>query len=297
MKDAHHIKIIKASGKTEAFIPEKLKRSLRRSGATEEQVQQIVSRIQDQLYPGMNTKKIYEKAFRLLRQEHKPLAARYKLKTAIMELGPSGFPFEKYIAAILEQQGYQTQVGVTVQGKCVRHEVDVIAERGAYHCMIECKYHNHPGTVCDVKVPLYIHSRFKDVEASWVQLPGHEIKLHQGWVATNTRFTNDAIQYGTCMGLHLLGWDYPQKDSLNKQIERTGLYPLTCLTTLSKSEKQHLLQNSIVLCKEVLDHPQLLKAAGVSTGKEKSVLQEARQLCFEITGIRDQTKAAQAIEQ
>lgn len=288
MSNGNHIKIIKASGKTEVFIPQKLKRSLNRAGASELQVQNIISQIQDQLYPGINTKKIYEKAFRLLRREHRPLAARYKLKSAIMELGPSGFPFERFIAAILQHQGYRTQIGISVQGRCVRHEVDVIAERGPYHFMIECKYHNHRGTVCDVKVPLYIHSRFQDVQANWVHLPGHEIKLHQGWVVTNTRFTDDAIQYGTCAGLHLLGWDYPKKGSLNQQIEQAGLYPLTCLTTLSKREKQNLLQSNIVLCSEVLDNPRLLNQAGVAAGNENGVLEEAQQLCNKIYSIQDQ---------
>ena len=282
MTDVKNIIIVKASGKSEVFSSEKLKRSLTRSGASTEQADNILTVIERELFPGMSTKKIYEKAFKLLRKERKPLAARYKLKSAIMELGPSGFPFEMYVAAVLQQQGYQTQTGVIVKGKCVMHEVDVVAERGEYHCMIECKYHNQPGTVCDVKIPLYIHSRFKDVEASWVQLPGHEIKLHQGWVVTNTRFTNDAIQYGTCMGLHLLGWDYPQKDSLNEQIERVGLYPLTCLTTLKKIEKQNLLDKKIVLCREICDNTALLKQVGVSEQRINSVLEEARQLCHKL---------------
>lgn len=294
MKDLNRLSITKASGKTELFAPEKLKHSLTRSGASVEEVQSILARIQEQLYTGISTKKIYKNALRLLRKERKPLAARYKLKSAIMELGPSGFPFEKFVAAILQQQGYQTQTGIIVQGKCVKHEVDVIAERGEYHCMIECKYHNHPGTVCDVKIPLYIHSRFKDVEASWVQLPGHGIKLHQGWLVTNTCFTTDAIQYGTCVGLNLLGWNYPDKNSLNNQIERVGLYPLTCLTTLSKTEKQNLLQNNVVLCREIKDDPSLLKRSGIDPSKAARILEEANQLCNKISNIGNSDSATRA---
>ena len=277
--NAEIITITKASGQPAVFDPQKLKHSLLRSGASAEQIQTILGKIEDRLYPGITTKKIYQAAFKLLRRQSRPVAARYKLKSAIMELGPSGFPFEKYVAAILQQQGYQTQTGVLVQGKCVKHEVDVIAQKDEHHIMIECKYHNRPGTVCDVKIPLYIQSRFKDVEASWMMLPGHEIRLHQGWVVTNTKFTTDAIQFGTCAGLHLLGWDYPQNKSLNKQIERLGLYPITCLTTLSKTEKQMLLNNKIVLCSELCDSPSLLKQAGVSEPRIKKVLEEAQELC------------------
>ena len=227
----------------------------------------------------MTTKKIYEKAFKLLRKERKPLAARYKLKSAIMELGPSGFPFEMYVAAVLQQQGYKTQTGVLVKGKCVMHEVDVIAEKGEYHCMIECKYHNHPGTVCDVKIPLYIHSRFKDVEASWVQLPGHEIKLHQGWVVTNTRFSSDAIQYGICTGLNLAGWNYPQNGSLNKLIDSLSLYPITCLHSLTAAEKQQLLNVQIILCKDICNNERLLLSTGIAQNRIGVIMKEAKLLC------------------
>ena len=273
------ISIVKASGEITTYSPEKLKRSLTRAGASDEQVQSILQKIEDWLYPGITTKKIYQYAFKLLRTQSRPLAARYKLKSAIMELGPSGFPFEKYIAAILGQEGYQTKTGVFVEGHCVKHEVDIVAEMGDHHFMIECKYHNRPGTVCDVKIPLYIQSRFKDVESSWVELPGHNIKVHQGWVVTNTRFTTDAVQYGTCIGLFLLGWNYPVKNSLNQRIERLKLYPITCLTSITKREKELLLSNHVVLCKEICDNPSLLNEAGVAEKNITRVLTEANLLC------------------
>lgn len=272
-----HIK--KASGEIVPFDVSKFKRSLLRSGVSNEKAEQILEKVQELFYPGITTKKIYQIAYKLLQQQARPLAARYKLKSAIMELGPSGFPFENYVAAILQEQGYKTQTGIIVNGKCVKHEIDVIVEKETHHFMIECKYHNRAGHVCDVKIPLYIHARFRDVEAGWMQLPGHEAKLHQGWVVTNTKFTTDAIQYGTCAGLKLVGWDYPQGGSLNEQIEKLGLYPLTCLTTLSKTEKTRLLEQQIVLCKEINDHPNVLKKAGIDPSKHEAILQESKQLC------------------
>lgn len=277
-----NIIITKASGEKSSFLPEKLRRSLHHAGANKETIEAIMVEIESDLYDGISTGQIYKTAFRLLKNRSGPLAARYKLKAAIMELGPSGFPFEKYVATILQEQGYRVQTGVIVQGKCVKHEVDVIAERAEQHFMIECKYHNQPGTVCDVKIPLYIHSRFNDVKAGLVQLPDHDVKLHQGWVVTNTRFTSDAIQYGLCAGLHLLGWNYPVKGSLNEQIDNLGLYPVTCLTTLSRNEKQKLLDNKIVLCREICEHPEVLKQAGVSKIRLKSVLEEGHQLCHKL---------------
>ncbi|GAI02479.1 unnamed protein product, partial [marine sediment metagenome] len=59
-----------------------------------------------------------------------------------MDMGPEGFVFEKYIAKILREYGFITEVGRILNGHCVNHEVDVIAKKENQVCMIECKYHN-----------------------------------------------------------------------------------------------------------------------------------------------------------
>ena len=277
-KKRNQISITKASGEQAFFSPEKLKRSLLNAGASEELAASIVDEIQPKLYGGISTKKIYHIAFNLLKGTSSPLAAKYHLKRGIMELGPSGYPFERFIGEILKRQGYSVKIGEIVKGKCVNHEIDVIAEKDHHHFMIECKYHNQSGTISNVKIPLYIQARFKDVEAAWIQLPGHGTKFHQGWVVTNTRFSSDAIQYGNCAGLKLLGWDYPSKGSLKELIDTLGLYPITCLTTLTKTEKQNLLDRKIVLCKEICDNEQYLVQAGVNQSRIKNVLKESQQL-------------------
>ena len=192
----HPINIVKYSGDVVAFDVDKLINSLRRSQASEELIQQIVGQVEDQLYEGITTKKIYQMAFKMLKGKSRVSASKYKLKKALMELGPSGFPFEKLVGKLLAHEGFSTQVGVIVQGNCVQHEVDVIAQKDNTHYMIECKYHSDQGRFCNVKIPLYIHSRFLDVEKQWERQKGHEAKLHKGGVYTNTRFTSYSVKYG-----------------------------------------------------------------------------------------------------
>jgi hypothetical protein len=271
--------ITKASGEKSRYSEEKIRTSLKRVGATDEQIEPIINEISSKLYEGMPTKKIYRLAFNLLREGPRHLAAKYHLKQAIMELGPSGYPFEKYVAEILNRQGYKTKVGQIVQGHCVTHEVDVIAEKENDFIMIECKYHNLRGVFCDVKIPLYIQSRFKDLEKQWLTLPKNASKNHKGWLITNTRFSSDAIQYGSCVGLKLIGWDYPIKGSLKEQIDSLGLYPITCLTSLTKIEKQRLLDTKIVLCSEILRNEKLLASHGVKPSRINTVMKEAQKLC------------------
>ena len=274
------INIIKYSGEVEAFNIDKLINSLRHSKASEEIVIQIANEVLSNLKEGMTTKHIYEMAYKMLKIKSKSGSARYKLKKAIYELGPTGFPFEKFVGKILEYEGFNNvNVGVIMQGHCVTHEVDVTALKDNKHFLIECKFHSAQGIFCNVKIPLYIHSRFKDLEKQWLKQQDHSQKLHKGWVYTNTRFTTDAIQYGECVGLGLVSWDYPEHNNLKRRIDSSGLHPITCLTLLTKKEKQDLLDKGIVLCKELCDKPSLLEAVGIRELKQKRIHKEANELC------------------
>ena len=275
------INIVKHSGDIVPFDVEKLITSLQRSQANEELIQQIVQQVNASLYEGITTKQIYKMAFKMLKGKSPVSASRYKLKKALMELGPSGFPFEKLIGKLLSHEGYEAKVGVIVEGNCVQHEIDVIAQKDNDHYMIECKYHSDQGRFCNVKIPLYIQSRFLDVEKQWKKQQGHNTKLHKGWVYTNTRLTTDAIQYGTCVGLGLASWDYPKGNGLKERIDKSGLHPLTALTTLTKAEKRKLLDKNIVLCKEIYENSYLLEEIGIDKIRQKKILDDSLQLCNE----------------
>jgi len=271
--------IKKYSGEYEAFDVNKLINSLRRSRADEDIIQDIARKVQEQIEEGMTTKKIYQLAFKMLKRKSRVSASKYKLKKALMEMGPTGFPFEKLVGQLLEHEGFSTQVGVMVQGNCVQHEIDVIAQKNNKHYMIECKYHSHQGRFCDVKTPLYIHSRFLDVEKQWQRQKSHKSKLHKGCMYTNTRFTSDAIQYSKCVELLLTSWDYPRGAGLKDRIDKSGLHPLTALTTLTKAEKSKLLDKGIVLCKELHENPALLEQIGVNKKRHNNILKDSKELC------------------
>lgn len=277
--DKEKISIIKADGEQAVFDESKLKNSLERAGASAPIINEIVSKIESSLYENITTKEIYKKAFKLLKTSSRPTAARYKLKNAIMELGPTGFPFERFISGILKREGYKTTVNVFMEGKCVRHEIDVFAEKEKHSYMVECKYHNESGTNSNVRIPLYIQSRFKDVEEEWLKQAENQSKTFQAWLVTNTRFSGDAMQYGNCVGLKLLSWDYPIIGSLKEKIDKSGLHPITCLTTLTKAEKQQLLSMDKVFSLDLCNEPELLKKMKISAYRQKNILAEAKALC------------------
>ena len=277
--EKNNIDIIKSSGEKVKFSLDKLRASLNRIGADKETIDHIIDNVRDELYQGISTKEIYNRAFALLKKKKSHLASKYKLKKAIYELGPTGFPFERFVSAILENSGYKTEVGAFLQGKCVKHEIDVIAHKQNETTIIECKFHSEQGLNCNVKIPLYINSRYIDVKTHWDRNPRNGTTLTKGWVVTNTRFTEDAIQYGNCCGLFLLSWDYPKDNGVKDRIDKLGLYPITVSTLLTNREKQFLLSRDIVLCKDLIGDSFFLDHLGISDTRKQKILNEIKQLC------------------
>lgn len=272
------VNIIKSSGETVKFSLEKLQNSLKRTGAEKAIVEAIIKTVVDELYPGISTKEIYNRAFALLKKKKSYLASKYKLKKAIYELGPTGFPFERFVGAVLKYSGYEIQINEIVSGTCVKHEIDVIATKNNETTIVECKFHGEQGLNCNVKVPLYINSRYRDVKEKWNGNSKNN-SLTQGWVVTNTRFTQDALAYGNCVGLYLLSWDYPKNNSLKDRIDRLGLYPITVSTLLNSREKQFLLSRDVVLCRALIGDDFYLDHLGVSEVRKQRILKEIKQLC------------------
>jgi hypothetical protein len=271
--------IEKASGEKVAFEPDKLRNSLERANTPPEVIEEIVSEILTQVIPGMSTQEIYQKAFHLLRKGKSSNAARYSLKKAIMELGPTGYPFEQFIGQVLAHQGFETEVGQVLQGNCVTHEMDVIATHNHTQYLVECKFYNSPGKYASVQVPLYVRSRVNDIIAFREKLPEYKETKFFGWVVTNTRFTDDALQYGRCAGLHMLSWDLPAQKSLKDMIERHNIFPVTALTNLNIQQKRQLLAMDIVLCKQLNQQLQKLDEIGVENIKKIKVKEELEGLC------------------
>lgn len=277
------IYIIKADGVRELFNGEKLKRSLRKIGTDEATANLIVSKIEASLTDGHTTREIYRQAFALLKKHQRPVALRYSLRRAIAELGPSGFPFERFVAEIFKAQGYQAVTGQIVLGVCVPHEVDVVAYNDRELIMTEAKFHSEFGTNSDLKVALYIKARFEDLQNSTFRYGGKERKMTKGMLITNTKFSTTAIQYGECVHLNMVGWNYPPGNNLHQLIEDLKLVPITALTSITQAEKKMFLANNIVLSKQLGDFG-LLTSYGFDNAKAQLVLKEVYDLCEDCVG-------------
>lgn len=264
--------ITKSDGDTEPYEAAKLFASLKKAGASDEVAAHIAKEIESELRPGMSTNEIYSHAFTYLHRERQGSAARYSLKRAVLDFGPSGFPFEAFIAELYRAEGYTASIDQIIKGGCVEHEVDVVAVKNGVTLYAEAKFHNSLAFKTDLKVVLYVKSRIDDIIAA-----GRPDA--KGLVVTNTKFTDMAKRYAECQLLELLSWDYPQGHTLHERIERAGLYPITALTTLSKRQKTALLMAKVVLCNTLLSNSNILGTIGVAGKKADEVLEEVGALC------------------
>lgn len=274
------IKIKKASGLIEDFDPGKLRESLLRSGADREQVEEIIGKVMPDMQPYTSTRKIFRLAHKYLRQFNRSSVLRYSLKKALMRLGPTGYPFERYVGELFRHCGYDVNVGVMLEGKCVTHEVDVLAVNRREVFIVECKYRNRVENAPDVKVAMYVHSRFRDLRAEMKhQYPG---RLFKGLLVTNTRFTADAITYAQCYGLKLKSWKYPAKESLEGMIEKHKLYPVTVMSGLTSGQIRKLFAKNIILMADLakMKSGDIRKLLSVSDKRAAVLKEQAEKLCF-----------------
>lgn len=245
------ILVKKADGRLEPLNYNKLKNALRRSGASSTLANEVIELISDKFYSNISTKEIYKLAFEKLSELKPSAAARYALKNALLALGPDGYPFETFIAALLKGRGYSTQLRTILYGKCIQHEIDVIAWRGEHQghkptkFIVECKFHNSPQYQSNIQAALYTWARFLDIKEK-------NPDIDSAWLVTNTKFSKDVITYSDCVGLKLLGWSFPEDESIQIRIEENKLYPITILTHLNRRDFLALHEVGIITLKDLL---------------------------------------------
>jgi hypothetical protein len=272
------IHITKADGTSQFFKVEKLRRSLRRAGANPKEVNQIVAKISGELYDGIKTQEIYRRAFVLLRQSEVPVAARYSLRRALFSLGPTGFPFEKFLGRLFALEGYQTRTGIEIQGKCATHEIDIAAFHDTHSFVGEAKFHARPGIKTDLQVALYSYARLLDLTDKKI-CSESVCGIDEFWLITNTKFTSTAENYGICVGLKMLSWDYPRRNNLHDRIQKLGIYPVTVLQSISMSQIKTLINSNVILCSDLINNQSVLRHLHLSQKKQQKVIQEAADIC------------------
>lgn len=264
------ILIYKADGRLVPFDENKVKATCMRAGASKRLADIVTKNVKKQVRPETTTKEVYKLVLRALASEDDShvIRHRYRLKESIMLMGPAGFPFEVFIAKLFTEYEYEISgIGKRFLGECVEHEIDITAEKKSQNkmLMIECKYHNSPGRFTGLKESLYTHARFLDLKKFF----------NEEMLVCNTRISDDAIKYASCIGQEVLGWRFPKETGLEKMIENKGLYPIT-MFRLSSFELEQFSKNHIMFAKDLLK-ANMVKIAK-TTGIEYTRLQRIQRV-------------------
>ena len=265
------IYVKKLNGEMQKYDPSRLKKSLLNSGADEETINKIMIKVNQILYDGIETKKLFRFAFKEFKKYQPYASSRYNLKNAILRLGIEGYPFEQFVSKILQKKGYSVKLNQIVKGKYIPHEIDISAENGREKIMVECKHHAKPWLGCDIQTALYVYARFIDVK-KWFTLP---------MLVTNTKFSPQVITYSKGVGLKLMGWKFPKGDSLEYHIENFKLYPITMLSALDREKIAELLRVNVILISDLSakDANEISRILKISKSKANKILEESNTLC------------------
>lgn len=295
--------IVKDSGERQEFAREKFCRSLEHAGASRDLVESVCRKVAGEIAHGATTRELSAKARDYLALEDIETAARYGLKRGIMALGPAGFLFEKYISAVLHEYGYKTRHNVVMQGQCVSHEVDVIAEDDTTHYLLELKYHNTHTIKTHIDVVMYAWARLEDIAPYEEMRERHapsprgqgpetqkqsvpSAKKHAMWLITNTKFTHMAIEYARCKGIKLTGWTYPSsqrysdESNLQHLIEHKKLYPVTVLPAVNGYALEQCARHGLMFAKDLSNRSalDLVKQFDINPPVAERIIHETNEL-------------------
>ncbi|MEW6722598.1 MAG: ATP cone domain-containing protein [Candidatus Micrarchaeota archaeon] len=267
------IQIVKESGEREAFDPRKARNALRRTGMSAKEADEALSRLRPRLREGITTKKIYSMLYEIIEEMRPEISHRFNLKRALFDIGPEGYGFEDFMGKLLALKGFRTELRQILEGGCVNHEIDVVAAKNGEAYMIECKFHNQYGTRCRIQTALYVYARFLDLQEG-ARL-GRCRKFTKPWLITNTKFSEDVIRYGECMGMPLLGWRYPLREGLEALIDKTRCYPVTVIPA-GRDIIGRLVARRIVTVFDIPESPQkLAEIGGIPLSKAREIVERA----------------------
>lgn len=233
----------------------------------------VLERLRPRLHDNITTKKIYSLIYDIVESMRPEVSHRYNLKRALFEIGPEGYGFENFVARLLSLRGFRTELRQSIQGRCVSHEVDVVAAKDGEAYAIECKFHNQYGTRCRIQTALYVYARFLDIGEGAKK--GLCRKFSRPWLVTNTKFSEDVIRYAECMDFPLLGWRYPLQSSLEALVDGTRCYPVSVIP-MGHDVIGRLVSKGIVTVFDIPESPQkLAELSGLPIAKAREIVERA----------------------
>ncbi|MEM5802039.1 MAG: YraN family protein [Candidatus Aenigmatarchaeota archaeon] len=244
------IYVTKFDGSKQLFSKEKIIRTCLRMRASLEQAKIIADKIEKKAYDGISTKEILKMIFSFIKEFRPEVSYLIDLREAIAMLRPKP-DFEQYIARLLQEHGYQVITNQIVQGKCVDHEVDIIAKGDREITYVEVKHHIQAHTYTGLDVFLEVKAALDDLKKGY-EMKNNVFNFNKALVVCNTKISDHAKRFASCENIEYLGWRAPENKGIESLIEEKKLYPITFLKILKPIETFALLNSGVITLKDLV---------------------------------------------
>jgi hypothetical protein len=251
--------VTKMDGSLQRFDRQKIVRTCMRMGATADVAESIAGDIERRAYDGMPTRTIIRSVLAHMRRHVPKFNYMIDLREAICRVRPKP-DFEMFVAQLLRAYGFKVRSNQIVNGMCVDHEVDAVAEKVAGKSPAKCKretfyvevkHHYKSHTYTNLGVFLEVKASFDDLVQGYAA-GKNRIPFKGAIVVSNTKLSDHARRYSECAGIMAIAWKTPAEKGLERMIDEKKLYPLTIVRGLSPSDQARLGDAGIVTLKQLL---------------------------------------------
>ncbi len=222
-----------------------------RMGASRVEAEEIVEKIENRIYDGISTAKVLQMIFHFIHRFNPRASRLYDLRRGL-SLMNSKPEFEKFVQILLSNAGFEVDPNKILRGKCIEHEVDAIARKDGIIYFVEAKHHYNYHAFTGLDESRIARALLEDVTEGF-SLGLTDLKIDRAMIVTNTKYSEQALQYGSCRNILQIGWSTPANLGLRDLIREKKLYPLSCIRGLKADTRMKLVDSDVVLLNQLVD--------------------------------------------
>jgi Holliday junction resolvase-like predicted endonuclease len=245
-------------------------------GASVQAASMVAEKVEKRVYDGIPSRQILRLIFTFMRR-HKPnIKHVLDLRTGLSLMNPKP-EFEMFVRKVLAESGFEVEPNRILRGKCGEHEVDAIAKKNGVTFFVEAKHHFSYHALTGLDESRIAQAVLEDVNDGFL-LGTVNVKIDRAMIVTNTRYSEHAVEYGTCKNILQIGWSSPQAFGLKDVILKNKLYPISCLRGVPEETRMRLVNAGMVLVKQLLkvDATELARKTGLPKEAAWEIIGKAR---------------------
>lgn len=272
------VNVRKADGSTQPYDREKVLRTCYKLRLSKSEAEEVADEVEQKLFEGITTKRILDIIFEHAQRHKAHVAHMIDLREAISLMRPKP-DFEKFVAILLEHAGYKTVTNEILQGKCIDHEIDVIASKDSELMYVEVKHHVQFHTFTGLDTVLVVNSAFQDLLEGYLHHT-QRYNFTKPMLVLNTKVSEHARKYAACRGIGVIGWKIPERAGIEHYIDQKLLYPITILKNLDAELLNRLGDYGIYTLKQLVeaDRENLVRETGTNARTLRDLIDQARQI-------------------